>query len=139
MLILPSLIISLSLSSIQVLSVVHQLRDCGFVEVEVEVEVETDQVRSTEGTSKVSSSAVGKSKRSKEIEIQESGGPSSRGKQKVLKKEEVNHTDKRPRKELEGIDQSSRDVPSRVGYIEGAANRFYESSKKAKRKKLRAC
>jgi hypothetical protein len=137
MLILPSLIISLSLSSIQVLSVVHQLRDCGFVEVEVEVE--TDQVRSTEGTSKVSSSAVGKSKRSKEIEIQESGGPSSRGKQKVLKKEEVNHTDKRPRKELEGIDQSSRDVPSRVGYIEGAANRFYESSKKAKRKKLRAC
>jgi hypothetical protein len=137
MLILPSLIISLSLSSIQVLSVVHQLRDCGFVAVEVEVE--TDQVRSTEGTSKVSSSAVGKSKRSKEIEIQESGGPSSRGKQKVLKKEEVNHTDKRPRKELEGIDQSSRDVPSRVGYIEGAANRFYESSKKAKRKKLRAC
>jgi hypothetical protein len=117
-----------------VLSVVHQLRDCGFVEVEVE----TNQVRSTEGTSKVSSSAVGKSKRSKEIDIQESGGPSSRGKQKVSKKENLNHADKRSRKELERMDKRSRDVPSREGYIEGAANRFYESSKKVKRKKLRA-
>jgi hypothetical protein len=117
-----------------VLSVVHQLRECGFIEVEVE----TEQVKSIERTSKVFLSAARNSKRSEEIKVEESGGSSSRSKRKVSKREEVNPTEKRSRKELEGKDQSSRGVPSRVGYIQGAANRFYEGSKKVKRKKLRA-
>ena len=120
------------------IDVVHQLRDRGFVEVEVEVKNDHIRAMETERKSKVSVSAAGKSKRSKVTENQESGDPSSGGKQKVSKKEVVNATEKRSRKELEGEDEYSRDAPSRVGYIKGAINRFYENTKKVKRKKLRA-
>lgn len=120
------------------IDVVHQLRDRGFVDLQVEVKNDHISAMETERKSKVSVSAAGKSKRSKGTENEESGDHSSGGKQKVSKKEVVTATEKRSRKELEREDEYNRDGPSRVGYIKGDINRFYENTKKVKRKKLRA-
>lgn len=87
---------------------------------------------------KVPGTGARKSKSSNETELQESGGSSSQSKEKVSKKESVNVTEKRSRKVLEEEDLSRLGVPNRAGFIVGASNRFYESAKKAKRKKLRA-
>ena len=137
-LILHSLLIPcLYCFSVQVLSVVHQLRECGFVEVEI------DRVAKMKAD-KVSVSGAEKLKQMKASKLVESAGSSSRDSSVSLKqkvpKGAVNPIEKRSRKELEGADALDRAAAktSRVGYIEGSANRFYETSKKVKRKKLRA-